>query len=203
MCQGSLSTITMVGFSVRLKQGKKLVDACIQPTPGNHSPLITVWGAIQYGRISNLVILDGMMDRHRYIFASNAVFVQDNAPQDITEPTWQLGHGLDNSESRNEPTEQGWDTYQSGSETWFVLPPVWLNCVKLSAKRGKQFGREGSGHWWIICLVVCGMFTLLERDTCFMSNIITTDNIWDIHAPRGLVAMLLWNIGFPVLIWHV
>ena len=66
---------------------------CIQPNDGNRGPSVMVWGAIHHGGRSELVVVDGAMNRHRYIqilrnqmlpwamevFARNFVYVQDNA----------------------------------------------------------------------------------------------------------------------------
>lgn len=79
---------------VRRRQGERLIDACIHPTVGNRGPSVMVWGAIHHGGKSDLVVLDGPMNRHRYIqilrqqmlpwatatFGRNFVYVQDNAP---------------------------------------------------------------------------------------------------------------------------
>lgn len=79
---------------VRRRQGERLIDACIQPTDGNRGPSVMVWGAIHHGGKSDLIVLDGTMNRHRYIrilqdhmlpwaratFGRNFVYVQDNAP---------------------------------------------------------------------------------------------------------------------------
>ena len=46
---------------VRRGQGKRLKDACIQPTYGNSGRSVIVWGAIHHARRSNLVFLDGTM----------------------------------------------------------------------------------------------------------------------------------------------
>ena len=44
---------------VRHRQGKRLIDACVQPNVGNHDPSVMVWDAIHHeGRIE-LVVVDG------------------------------------------------------------------------------------------------------------------------------------------------
>ena len=79
---------------VRRRQVKRLIDACIQPTDGNLGPLAMVWGAIHHGGRSELVVLDGPLNRHCYIrllresmlswvtgvFGGNFMHAQDNAP---------------------------------------------------------------------------------------------------------------------------
>ena len=52
---------------VRRRQGERMIDACVQPNDGNRGPLVMVWGAIHHGGRSELVMLDGTMNRHRYI----------------------------------------------------------------------------------------------------------------------------------------
>ena len=52
---------------VRRRQGERLIDACIQPNDGNHGPPVMVRGAIYHGGRSELVVVDGAMNRHRYI----------------------------------------------------------------------------------------------------------------------------------------
>ena len=59
----------------------------------------------------------------------------------------------------------------------------------MSAKRGEQFGREGYGHWWRVCLVVCHLFSLLEGDTRDNSNSIAA---MPGHVNRGNVAVKCW-----------
>ena len=71
---------------VRRRHGERLIDACVQPNDGNR--------AIHHGVRSELVVVDGAMNRHCYIkilrnqmlpwttgvFGRNFVYVQDNAP---------------------------------------------------------------------------------------------------------------------------
>ena len=78
---------------VHWRQGDRLMHACIQPTHGSWGPSVMVWDAIHDGSKKMLVILDGKMDRHRYIqtlrdhmlpwvrgvLGRNIVFVHDNA----------------------------------------------------------------------------------------------------------------------------
>ena len=75
-------------------RGERLIDACVQPNDGNRGPSVMVWGAIHHGGRSELVVVDGAMNRHKYIqilrnqmlrwvtgvFGRNFVYVQDNAP---------------------------------------------------------------------------------------------------------------------------
>ena len=49
------------------KQGKRLIDDCIQPNDGNHGPSVMVCGAIHHEGRSELVVVDGAMNRHGYI----------------------------------------------------------------------------------------------------------------------------------------
>jgi hypothetical protein len=79
---------------VRRRQGERLIDACVQLTDGNRRPSVMVWGAIHHGGRSELVVVDGPLNRHGYIqilrdqmlpwatgvFGRNFVYVQDNAP---------------------------------------------------------------------------------------------------------------------------
>ena len=79
---------------VRRRQGERLIDACAKPNDGNRGPSVMVWGAIHYGGRSELVVVDGTLNQHRYIqvlrnqilpwatgvFGRNFVYVQDNAP---------------------------------------------------------------------------------------------------------------------------
>ena len=79
---------------VRHRQGERLLDACVQPNDGNRCQSVMVWGAIHHGGRSELVVVDGAMNRHRYIqilrnqmlpwatgvFGRNFVYIQDNAP---------------------------------------------------------------------------------------------------------------------------
>ena len=79
---------------VHHRQGEGLIDACIQPTQCNCGPSVMVWGAIHHGGRSELVVLDGPLNRHRYIrllrdsmlpwatglFGRTFVYAQDNAP---------------------------------------------------------------------------------------------------------------------------
>ena len=76
------------------RQGERLIDGCVQPNDGNCGPSVMVWGAIQDGGRSELVVVDGVMNQHWYIkiprnqmlpwatgvFGCNVVYVQDNAP---------------------------------------------------------------------------------------------------------------------------
>ena len=48
-------------------------------------------------------------------------------------------------ESKHDPNRTSGIKCQSGSKIWIVLLLIWLNFVKLSAKCGKQFWREGWG----------------------------------------------------------
>ena len=52
---------------VRLRQGERLIDACIQPNDGNRGPSVMVCGEIHHGGRSELVLVVGAMNRHRYI----------------------------------------------------------------------------------------------------------------------------------------
>ena len=76
---------------VRRRQGERLIDTCVQPKDGNRGPSAMVWCAIHHGGKSELIVVDGAMNRHRYIqilknqlchevFGRNFVYVQDNAP---------------------------------------------------------------------------------------------------------------------------
>ena len=78
---------------VRRRQEEKLIDASVQPNNGNRGPSVMVWGAIHHGGRSELVVVDGAMNRHWYIqilrnqmlpwatglFGRNFSYVQDNA----------------------------------------------------------------------------------------------------------------------------
>ena len=78
---------------VRHRQGERLIDACALPKNGNHGPSVMAWGALHHGGWSELVVVDGAMNRHQYIqilrnqmlpramgaFGCNFVYVQDNA----------------------------------------------------------------------------------------------------------------------------
>ena len=107
---------------VRRRQGERLVDASVQPNDGNRVPSVVVWGAIHHGRRSELVVVEGAMNRHRYIqivryqmlpwatgvFGRNFVYVQCLAPYSMWHgslfgPTGCWDHGLASSESRHEP----------------------------------------------------------------------------------------------------
>ena len=143
---------------------------------------------------SNLVILDGTMEGHRYIqitcyhrravFKRNFVMVQDNVPphvkRDVDVMDW-----LAMSPDMNS-IEHVWDQ----SSIW--------NQVKLSAKRGEQLGREGWGHWWT-CLVVYG---LLEGDIygTIYGNMSVT--VWPIYAIWGLV-IWLFNLLCEQCCWEM
>ena len=52
---------------VHHRQGERLIDACVQPNDGNRGPSVIVWGAIHHGRRSELVVVEGTMNWHRYI----------------------------------------------------------------------------------------------------------------------------------------
>ena len=52
---------------VRRRQGERLIDACVQPNDGNRGLSVMVWGAIHHGGRSELVMVDGTMNRHLYI----------------------------------------------------------------------------------------------------------------------------------------
>ena len=85
---------------VRCRQGERLIDACIQPNDGNRGPSVMVWCAIHHRGRSEVVVVDGAMNRHRYIQIlrnqmlpwATGVFGQDNAPpplQHVTrQPFW-------------------------------------------------------------------------------------------------------------------
>ena len=76
------------------RQGERLIDACVQPNDGNRGPSVMVWGEIQNRGRSELVVVDGAINRHWYIqilrnqmlpwatgvFGRNFVYVQDDAP---------------------------------------------------------------------------------------------------------------------------
>ena len=47
------------------RQRERLIDACIQPNDGNSGLSVMVWGAIHHGGRSELVVVDGAMNRHR------------------------------------------------------------------------------------------------------------------------------------------
>ena len=78
---------------MRLRQGERLIDACVQPNDGIRVLSVMVWGAIHHGGRRELVLVDGAMNRHRYIqilrnqmlpwatgvFGRNFVYVQGNA----------------------------------------------------------------------------------------------------------------------------
>ena len=49
---------------VRRRQGERMIDACVQPNDGNRGPSVMVWGAIHHGGRSELVVVDGAMNRH-------------------------------------------------------------------------------------------------------------------------------------------
>ena len=85
---------------VRCRQGERLVDACVQPNDGNHGPSVMVWAAIHHGGRSELVVVDGAMNRHQYIqiqrnqmlpWATGCLDInlctQDNAPPHTTRDT--------------------------------------------------------------------------------------------------------------------
>ena len=79
---------------VRRRQGERLIDACVQPNDGNRGPSVMAWNAIHHGGRSELVVVDGAMNRQKYIqilrnqmlpwatgvFGRNFVYVQDHAP---------------------------------------------------------------------------------------------------------------------------
>ena len=48
-------------------QCERLIDACIQQTHENPGPSVMIWYAIHHDGRSKLVILDGIMNMHRYI----------------------------------------------------------------------------------------------------------------------------------------
>ena len=48
------------------RQGDRLVNACITPMVGNRGTSVMVWGAIHHGLRSELVVLDGTLNRHCY-----------------------------------------------------------------------------------------------------------------------------------------
>ena len=51
---------------VRRRQGERLTDACVQPNDGNRGPSVMAWGAIHHGGRSELVLVDGAMNQHRF-----------------------------------------------------------------------------------------------------------------------------------------
>ena len=52
---------------VRRRQRERLIDACVQPNDGNRGPSIMIWGSIYHSGRSELGVVDGAMNRHRYI----------------------------------------------------------------------------------------------------------------------------------------
>ena len=83
------------------RQCERLIDAWFQPTHGNHGPSVVVWVAIHHGGKSNMVILDGTTNRHRFsqilrdcilplprgVFGWNFVIGQDSAPPHVARDT--------------------------------------------------------------------------------------------------------------------
>ena len=73
---------------VRRRQGERLIDACAQPKDGNRGPSVMVLGAIRHGERSELAVVDGAMNRHRYIqILLNQIMPWATGP-------WAMGHGL-------------------------------------------------------------------------------------------------------------
>ena len=130
---------------VRRRQGERLIDACVQPNDWNRGPSVMVWSAIHHGGRSELVVVDGAMNRHRYM--------QILRNQMLPWATGYLGVTLCTSKTMPRPIQhvtrqtfwtnrmlrswtgqlgvQTWAQlsmfgikYQSGSETWMnALPP--------------------------------------------------------------------------------
>ena len=92
MSPGSPYTTVTVGSGCAAGKGI-LIDAFVQPNDGNRGRSVMVWDAIHHGGRSKLVVMDGAVNRHRYIqtprnqmlpwatgvFGRNFVHVQDNA----------------------------------------------------------------------------------------------------------------------------
>ena len=168
---------------VRRRQGERLIDACVQPNEGNRGPSVMVWGAIHNGGRSELVVVDGAMNRHRYIqilrnqmlpWATRCLDVnlwQCPAPYStwhgsLFGPTGCRGHVLASSESRHEPNWAclGSNVSLDPRHGWTPFHRSWTKTM-LSARCGLQFGQEGCGPWSRACLVVSGLYWPLEAGT--------------------------------------
>ena len=132
---------------VRRRQVERLINACVQPNDGNCGPSVMVWGAIHHGERRELVVVDGAMNRHRYIqilrnqmlpwatgvFGRNFVYVQDNALPHTARDTAAFLDQQD-FEVMDWPARSSVQTWtqlsmfgikcQSGSETWMTPPPL-------------------------------------------------------------------------------
>ena len=113
------------------------------------------------------ILGDHMPSWARGVFRRNVVFVQDKAPTHVTCDTVAFldQHDVEVRDSLAmsldiNPKEKCGTKGQSASKTWVVLFPIWPNCVQ-------HFRQEGWGHWWRACLVLCGLFSLLQGDKRF------------------------------------
>ena len=64
MSPGSPYTTATVGSRCLMGKGRELIDACVQPNDGNRGPWVMLWGAIHDGGRSELVVVEGAMNRH-------------------------------------------------------------------------------------------------------------------------------------------
>ena len=155
---------------VRRRQWERLINARVQPNDGNRGPSVMVWGAIHHGGRSELIVVDGAMNRHRYIqilrnqmlpsatgvFGRYFVFLQDNAPliQHVARQPFSNNRML--RSWTGQPGVQTWTQFskfgikcQSGSETWMTpshhswtkqFCPPGTGCSL--ARKGADPGRE-------------------------------------------------------------
>ena len=86
---------------VRRRQGERHIDVCVLGTDGNVGPSVIVWARLHYGGKSELIVVDGTMNRQVYRllqqqsllcwtkanFQKNFVLVYDNAPPRTAQAT--------------------------------------------------------------------------------------------------------------------
>ena len=165
---------------VRLRQGKRLPDACIKPTDSNHSPSVMVWGAKHHrGRrkLVELVVPDGTLNCQCYIrifrdsmlpwatgvFSRNFVYVQDNATphtaHDMRDFRSQQGVKVMDwrawSPDMN-PIEHVWDQMGVWIQDMDGPLPMYQNCCVLSSTRGLSWH-----HYLNVMFLHCGVAVTL------------------------------------------
>ena len=160
---------------VHRRQGERLLDDCADETHGNRTASVMVWGAIRHGAKSELVLVDGTLNRFQYVdilrnsmvpyagatFQNNWLFISDNATCHIARHT----RGLNaqehvevtlcpvNSSDMN-PIEHVWDQIGLYIRDKANPPINLIECFRLSNKPGILLHWKLSSTWSTACLVV-------------------------------------------------
>ena len=136
---------------VRRRQGERLIDVCVQPNDGNRGPSVMVWGAIHHGGRNELVMVDGAINRNRYIqILRNQMLPWRRGCLDVT---------LCMSKTMPRPIQhvtrqplwtdrmlRSW-TGQLGIQTWTQLSMFGIKCQSGSETWMTPFHRSWTKQW--------------------------------------------------------